>query len=530
MSDTIRGAGLGLRMPHVAEILDHGADVPWFELLADNHLAAGGPISAQTDAVASRWPLTLHCVGMNIGGTDALDFDYLARIRSLAKRVEAAWISDHLCFTSCHGHNFHDLLPLPYTSEALAHVAARVQRIQDFFGQPLVVENISAYLRFRESNRSEAEFLSELVERTGCGLLLDVNNLYVNHVNHGEDIDAYLAALPLAAVREIHLAGYSRQDGYLLDTHDHPVHPPVWSLYARVVEAVPEVPTLIEWDNDLPAFSVLLDQARQADSVRLGEIEVGPLAGLQTCLAAVLETDRSGQDVEELLPLLWEAGRINGTVGARIYRNNTKAVRIRALESTFPVCLAILGQDCFRALCRDYLDAFPSRHPDLNFYGGAFADSVAGFLAHHAGAAFTGFDYLPDLLRFEYLHHELHFAADDPPFDTNAFARLLRERADQTVLIPSAALRVFRSPWPVLGLWRAHKDGGSLPDTAGTEDRLVLWRSAHAISVERLSEDAFDLMKQLAEGVCLGDLCGHTAAWALQDFLRRGWISGCRLA
>ena len=267
------GTGVGLRLPHLAQILGpNGPDTaitpPWFELLADNHLAAGGPIRAHTAAIAQHWPLTLHCVGMNLAGTDPLAIPYLDAIRELAARTRAAWVSDHLCFTACHGQQFHDLLPFAYTEATLTAVAARVQRVQEHLGQSLVIENVSAYLRFHESALGEAQFLAELVARTGCGLLLDLNNLYVNHINHGDDMDTYLAALPLAAVREIHLAGYSEQDGYLLDTHSQRVHAPVWALYRRVLDQLPEVPTLIEWDNELPSFAVLCDEARRAETLR----------------------------------------------------------------------------------------------------------------------------------------------------------------------------------------------------------------------------------------------------------------------
>lgn len=264
----LTGSGVGLRSQHIHELLDQGTDVPWFELLADNHLAKGGLIAAQLDALRQRWPMTLHCVGMNVGGTDPLDFDYLASIRALARHTDAAWISDHLCFTACHGRQYHDLLPLPYTEEALRHIAARVQMIQDYFGQPLVLENVSAYLRFRTSALTEAQFLAELVQRTGCSVLLDVNNLYVNHVNHGDDVQAYLSALPMHAVVEIHLAGYQDQGEYLLDSHNNKVSAPVWALFEQVIAEIPDTPVLIEWDNDIPEFSVLRAEARKAETLR----------------------------------------------------------------------------------------------------------------------------------------------------------------------------------------------------------------------------------------------------------------------
>lgn len=264
----IAGAGVGLRSRHIDQILRERPAVSWFELLADNHMADGGLTGAQLDAICARYPVTLHCVGMNLAGTDPLDRDYLRRVRALRDRSAAAWVSDHLCFTAHDGRHYHELLPFPYTEESLAHVAGRVLAIQDLLGERLVVENVSCYLRFADSTLSEAQFLAELGSLTDCLLLLDVSNLYVNQINHGEDPDAVLAALPLGRVREVHLAGHERKDGWLLDAHNAPVSAPVWALYARAARLLPEVPVLIEWDSDIPPLSVLLEEAARAEALR----------------------------------------------------------------------------------------------------------------------------------------------------------------------------------------------------------------------------------------------------------------------
>ncbi len=263
----IAGAGIGLRTCHIEQVLSELPEVPWFELLADNHLATGGLVPAQVDAICAHYPLTLHCVGMNLAGPDPLDLGYLKQVRDLYRRTDAGWVSDHLCFTAVDRRHYHDLLPFPYTDEALRHITARVLEIQDCLGAPLVVENVSSYLRFAASSDGEAEFLTALSKETGCELLLDVNNLYVNHINHGDAIDAYLAALSLERVREIHLAGYEQKDGYLLDAHNNRVSPAVWDLYAQVARILPRVPSLIEWDNDIPDFEVLLAEAEHATAI-----------------------------------------------------------------------------------------------------------------------------------------------------------------------------------------------------------------------------------------------------------------------
>lgn len=263
----IAGAGIGLRSTHIAEVLEHRPPVPWFELLADNHLASGGLIPAQVGAVREHYPLTFHCVGLSLAGCDPLDTGYLRAVKRLMADFEPAWVSEHLCFSRVAGHHYHDLLPIPYTEEALEHVAARIRQVQDFLGQRLLVENVSSYLQFSESTLSEAQFLRALVERADCELLLDINNLFVNAHNHGFDADACLDAMPFERVREIHLAGYEDRGSYLLDAHNARVSPGVWALYQRALRHCGDVPTLIEWDYALPEFAVLQAEAGRAAAI-----------------------------------------------------------------------------------------------------------------------------------------------------------------------------------------------------------------------------------------------------------------------
>lgn len=260
------GVGIGLRDPHFEQLMtvDHG--VPWVELLADNFLARGGLQPRQLERIAERFPVTQHCVGMNLGGADPLDFDYLAEIRRIAQAVDPAWISDHLCFTSHAGRHYHDLLPLPFSDEAVRHISARIAQVQDFFGRRILVENVSAYLR-AEAPLTEGEFLAAVCTETDCELLLDVNNLYVNQVNLGLDAAEAIACLPLGRVREVHLAGFEDKGEYLVDAHNNPVSEKVWTLFADLVGRLPEVAVCIEWDNDIPALDVLLAQAHRATAL-----------------------------------------------------------------------------------------------------------------------------------------------------------------------------------------------------------------------------------------------------------------------
>jgi hypothetical protein len=260
-------AGIGLRAPHVAHVLATRPAVAWFEVHSENYFADGGPALAALDRIRADYPLSLHGVGMSLGSADPLDATHLAKLRRLIARVEPAAVSEHLCWSGIGGRHLNDLLPLPYTDEALDHVCTRVAQVQDALGRELLVENVSSYLAFADATIPEWEFVAAVARRTGCRLLCDVNNIHVNAMNHGFDADAYLAALPPAAIGEIHLAGFDASGPCLIDTHGAPVAPEVWALYARAIARFGPLPTLIEWDTDIPAFAVLEREAATAQSV-----------------------------------------------------------------------------------------------------------------------------------------------------------------------------------------------------------------------------------------------------------------------
>jgi uncharacterized protein (UPF0276 family) len=260
-------AGIGLRAPHVSHVLAARPLVPWFEIHSENYFADGGSALAALMRIRADYPLSMHGVGLSLGSTDPLDLGHLAKLKRLADRVDPASISEHLCWSSVNGRHYNDLLPLPLTSEALDHVCARVAAMQEFLGREILVENVSSYVAFAESTWDEGAFVAAVAARTGCKLLVDVNNIYVNARNHGLDSDAYLAAIPPAAVAEIHLAGFDATGPCLIDTHGTQVAPEVWSLYERALARYGPVPTLIEWDTDIPEFSVLQDEAGRAQSI-----------------------------------------------------------------------------------------------------------------------------------------------------------------------------------------------------------------------------------------------------------------------
>jgi uncharacterized protein (UPF0276 family) len=260
------GFGVGLRAGHADHLLGKPSGVDWFEVITENVLDNGGYARYLLDQVAERFPVALHGVSLSIGSTDPLDLDYLRRVRRLADAVGAVWVSDHLCWTGVLGLNTHDLLPLPLTEESLGHVVRRVRVAQDVLERPLVLENPSTYLGFTESTVPEGEFLARLAEEAGCGLLLDVNNVYVSAVNHEFDPYDYIRALPPDRIVHLHVAGHTDCGTHLIDTHDQPVADPVWDLYTFTTGRLPAMSVLLEWDDHIPPFPVLtaeLDKARE---------------------------------------------------------------------------------------------------------------------------------------------------------------------------------------------------------------------------------------------------------------------------
>ena len=260
------GFGLGLRVDHYETILADNPGVDWFEALTENYLVPGGKPLDNLMRIRERYPMVLHGVSLSIGSTQPLDRDYLAQLKALAARVEPKWVSDHLCWTGIAGRNMHDLLPLPYTEEALANVVERVRTVQDILGWRILLENVSSYVSYRESQVSEWQFLREIAERADCLILLDVNNIYVSSVNHEFDPLEYLNAIPVDRVQQIHLAGHENHGDYLIDTHDHPVPDPVWELYGAALRRFGNVSTMIERDANIPPLEELcseLDAARQ---------------------------------------------------------------------------------------------------------------------------------------------------------------------------------------------------------------------------------------------------------------------------
>jgi uncharacterized protein (UPF0276 family) len=259
------GIGVGLRVPHYSHILEHKPVVDWFEIISENYMVDGGRPLAMLDRILEQYRVVQHGVSLYFGSVEPLNREHLKRLKALVRRTDTPWLTDHLCWGSVDGRYTHDLLPMPYTFEAVRITAAKIRQAQDFLEVPIAVENVSSYAEFHVSEMTEWEFLNEVVERAGCGILLDVNNIYVSSRNHNFDPFDYLNAVPAERIAQIHLAGHSKFEKYILDTHDHPVIGPVWKLYQHAIQRFGPTPTLLEWDDRIPSFEELHREALKAE-------------------------------------------------------------------------------------------------------------------------------------------------------------------------------------------------------------------------------------------------------------------------
>ncbi len=262
------GHGIGLRTIHFTHLLEHGPhDVDWFEIISENFFPMAGRPWAVLEKVRAEVPVVMHGVALGIGNTDSFNERYLNKLKMLMERIEPQWVSDHLCWGGFGGHYAHDLLPLPYTEETINHMVPRIQYVQEFLGRPMVFENVSSYLTFSDNEMPEWEFVAEISKRSGCGILLDVNNIYVSSQNHDFSVDNYINAIPVDSVAQFHVAGHTDKGEYLLDTHTGPTPNVVWDVYRKALERFGHVSTLIEWDDEIPAYEVVTEEAAIASSI-----------------------------------------------------------------------------------------------------------------------------------------------------------------------------------------------------------------------------------------------------------------------
>lgn len=545
------GHGVGLRREHYAAILAGESAGDWVEAISENYMDVGGRARRILLAVRERYPMTLHGVSLGIGGTDPLDEGYLAALKALADTVEPAFVSDHLCWTGVDGQTSHDLLPLPYTREALAHVVARVAQVQEKLRRPLALENVSSYVGWRASEMPEWEFVAEVARRSGCGLLLDVNNVFVTATNHGLDPRAYLAAMPRESVWQLHLAGPSEAGPLLVDTHDHPVRPEVWELYREAVRLLGEVSTLVEWDDHIPDLAVVRAERDKAAAIAAEELRSAPPAvpgpatggrgraersgarapgaspsrveertaggpglreaqrlflGLVTAPESVPATlDARGAGARAEVEAVFEGdGRMGGEERLDVYANMYFFRLKDVLAEDFARTAAALGEARWHNLVTDYLVARPPTRWSLRWAGEALPE----FLRSHPFGAER--PWLADLAALERARNEAFQSRDAEPLRPEALLNVHPDVWPTLRFEAPPGTAVVESRWDLAAWWAS--DGEGAPREAeGGQTLLVRRDEDDDVLHEALAADEARAARLLLAGADFADVC---EAWA----------------
>lgn len=535
-----RAAGVGLRTPHYRAFLEGRPPVGFLEVHSENYLARAGWDWHVLGELRRDYPVSLHGVGLGLGSAHGFSDAHLERLRALVDAVDPFLVSEHLSWGALADRQLNDLLPLALDEAALALLCERVDRVQEGLGRRLLVENVSTYVRFRADTMSEAEFLAALARRTGCGILLDVNNLYVNQRNHGEDARAAIAALPVGSVGEIHLAGHLETPLALVDHHGAAMAEPVWDLYRAALARFGRVSTLVEWDAELPPVDILLAEAARADAIAQDYpapaalapvIRPAPPAPASEALATLQQRfgaalfDRSHEAA--LRPLLSEGG----VERLALYRGNLGAGWERALGEAYPVLRQLVGEEFFAGLARAYGKAAPSQDPDLANFGARFADFLAGF------APAAPYPYLPDVARLEWAVHRACLAPDVAPLGLAALTAMSPQALDAARFTLHPSVSLLRSPWAIAALWQAHQPGGpALPAHADAPCTVLVVRRGWRVEVVEESAAGAAALDRLAAGASFGAaLDAALAAVAeegapdigamLQDWFRLGVVT-----
>ena len=532
------GFGLGLRPKHYSYIFENQPTVDWFEIISENFMDTGGKPRRNLARIAERYPIVMHGVAMSIGTVDPLNSEYLTKLKKLADEIKPAWISDHLCWTGIAHKNSHDLLPVPYTEEALNHIVSRIKQVQDFLGRPIALENPSTYLEFKTSHIPESVFIAEMAKQSGCHLLLDANNVYVTCYNHRLDPKIYIDALPLDKVAQIHLSGHSNMGTHIIDTHDDHVVDAVWSLYQYVVHKAGHVPnTMVEWDDNIPEFDVLYAELGKAKIAAKNAQHYAPLPDLaksETPYAVNLPTPLAESQTTMQQAILHGTGidsKPDTWIRAKekfvpvdqlaVYVN---AYRFRLYDVTaedYPVLKHYLGEHHFDRLINDFVNTAHSDH----FNVGRYATHLPAFLKKHD----LGNDFAVELATLENALSQLTDPEETIPLAPHHLEGMTPESLMETRLYPRIALQLFAFEYPVNAYYEGVKEDGSPTQPAPEKSFLAVFR--HEDVVWRMDLDAMEhaLLSTLFTGEPIGVALANldeSAAEKLSEYFSRWMRNG----
>jgi uncharacterized protein (UPF0276 family) len=483
-------AGAGLKPAHYAEILATRPEVEFFEIHAENYMAAGGPAHRWLHAIREIYPLSVHGVGLSLGSTEPLDRDRLARLARVVSLYRPALVSEHLAWSDFSGRAFPDLLPLPYDEAGLRRTAEKIEATQEALARAILIENPATYLRFANDGIAETQFLNELCARSGCGLLLDVNNVHVSAVNHGFSATEYFDAFPFAHVGEIHLAGFAEardaKGVFLIDNHGGAVSEEVWALYRDVIRRAGPRPTLVEWDNDVPEWGTLFAETQKASAVLSSHrtepldptVSLPPREEKASMPGAI---DWQGQfaaalnDAKKPAPQIFAPCDLPARFA--VYRNNSAVASIEALKEQFPTVLRLVGDEAFAGLARAFVVETPPRSSVLGEYGADFPKFLETFLANCENET----PYLPDCARLDWARLVALRAPEADPCSLSRLAALDMGKLATQKIVLHPSLTLVASDWPILAISRAHET--QVTDWRG-ETALVLRPHADLVVLE----------------------------------------------
>ncbi len=520
------GCGAGLRNKHYSFILSEWPKIDWFEAVTENFMDTGGkPLQVLTD-IRQHYPVALHGVSLSIGTTDPLDQTYLKKLKELVQRIEPFVVSDHLCWTGVGGDSLHDLLPLPFTEEAIRHVVERVEKVQSFLDRKILLENVSTYVTYKHSVIAEWEFLVEVSRRSGCGILLDLNNIYVNSVNHQFDPMDYLKAVPGEWVGQFHLAGHTDKGGYLFDTHSASVIENVWKIYQQALDLYGPVSTLIEWDEAIPDFDKLNQEVEKARLFYQKCKSISPTktahkikeglffsASLQKS-PSLRETqlgirDRILSHRKAMASGAWlnPQGGVSGDERMDVYADGYVARMMEALAEVYETVHHLLGQDAFVELTEAYMHAHPSRSYNLNFIGDHMADFI------RTTPFIQKLPFLSDLAVLEWNVAQAFHAFHADVFDPAKIQGLKEEDWDKLKIQFQSSVSVVSSEWPILDIWQArNKPLKEISvDLVGRPQTVLVYRRDLDVVCQSIDAVQAELIRALRNKRTLGDSCAMLA-------------------
>lgn len=508
------GFGLGLRISHYTHIFEHWPEVDWFEIISENFMDTDGRPKRNLARIRERYPVVMHGIAMSIGTVDPLNSDYLKKLKALAQWLEPAWISDHLCWTGIAHKNSHDLLPVPYTEEALKHIVPRIQQVQEMLGRPIALENPSTYLEFKASHIPEAEFIAEMAKQSGCHLLLDVNNVYVSCYNHRLDAKAYIDALPLDKVVQIHLSGHTNNGTHIVDTHDDHVVDEVWSLYRYVVHKAGRIPnTMVEWDDNIPEFGVLYAELDKAKAAAKDAAQYAPLPELAEDNPRYVPNIST--PLREAQNLMQDAILLGAGIDSKpdawirtkkdflpedqlaVYINSYRYRLYDVVAEDFPVLEYYLGSDRFDQLIKDFVNTVPSGYFNISRY----ASHLPGFLQQHEYSD----DFAVELAQLEDAVSQLTDPLETIPLEPSHLEAMTPELLMQSVLHPRKALQLFAFNYPVNAYYRAVKEEASPTPPMPDKSFIAVFRHEDVVWRMDLGENEYYLLQKLFTGIPIGD-------------------------